>query len=263
MTCLLVPAELENFSLNASLCSYFDLLQTYTCFRLHLNQIKFTVIPLISKCHPFICTRGISYSGEGKTDFKELVTTLPRIFIMESFTPRNFQVCRAAHDSASQRTGVKEHSWMVIKVTEELSWDSPPPGNTVATLDFIMTRADDKLHDCCRKFNSSRGRFLLNTEAINPVVPATSRTKLTQTEPLWAERCSCFGSNKWLCAEPCEGWNPFRICNKFLQRACAGPATGCLCEAQLYAFWHGGGRMKWGESLCYGGQSSFLMAASN
>lgn len=59
---------------------------------------------------------------------------------------------------------------MLIKVTEELSWDSPPPGNSAETLDFIMTRADDKPHDCCRKCNSSRGSFPLNAGAINPAV---------------------------------------------------------------------------------------------
>lgn len=93
---------------------------------------------------------------------------------------------------------------MVIKVTEELSWDSLPPGNLVETLDFIMTRVDDKPHDCCIKFNSTRGSFLLNTEAINPAILVTFRRKLDQTAPLWAERDSGFGSNKWSCTQACE-----------------------------------------------------------
>lgn len=66
---------------------------------------------------------------------------------------------------------------MVIKVTEELSWDSPPPGNTVETLDFIMTRVDDKPRDWRRKFNSSPGSFLQNTDAVNPAVLNAFRTK--------------------------------------------------------------------------------------
>lgn len=132
---------------------------------------------------------------------------------------------------------------MVIKVTEELSWGSPPPGNSAETLDFIMTRVDDKPHDCSRKFNSSRVSFQLNTETINPAVLAAFRRKLDQTALSGAvvsgQKSGRAGNLAEIHSANTEFWQHARACG----------TSGHLCDAQLYGFSDVGGQTTCHERL--------------
>lgn len=92
-------------------------------------------------------------------DFKELITILPLFLYNEHFTQPKFQLHLAVRGCTSPWACVKDG--IIIKVTEQLSWDKLPPRQTAATLSFIMVGVDIRTHDGCRKIIPHKACILL------------------------------------------------------------------------------------------------------